>query len=298
MINTNSSPYFFGSLVKTIDEANLCTIGLKWDDSASFRKGAKNAPDSIRNATTNLLYNYFTESGTNIKDKWKIFDYGNIELNGRDAEIARNNVYTSVREIYSSQRKYLFLGGDHLITYFTFWSLYHISGKRLGLLYLDAHPDLYEQYDGNKYSHACVVSRIIQEANIDPKTILEIGIRAHTPEQLSSAHRQGIKIISSKGLHEHGPKKVAEIVKNEFSKSLDGIYLSIDMDLLDPAYAPGVSNPEPGGLSTRELIDFIQYLSGLNIIAFDLVEHNPQFDTSNITAYSSAKIIKEVLGIL
>ena len=161
--------------------------------------------------------------------------------------------------------KHFFLGGDHLSTYFTFTALKRLADKRFGLIYLDAHPDLYDHYEGNPYSHACVVKRIIDETNIEPETIFQVGIRAPTPEQTELANSVGINTITTKDFQQNGAKATAENIKAKIPKYIEGMYLSIDMDILDPAYAPGVGNPEPAGLTTRELIDFIHGLQGIKL---------------------------------
>ena len=294
---------FFEATVEDLDEANLIVLGIPWDASSSYRKSSATAPNVIRQATSGELYNPYTENNVNIKDKWLIFDAGDVEISTNDAMTSRKEVLSTLSQIYNSKKnqRFLFLGGDHLITYFSFYALCEIGyfqGPQSGIIYLDAHPDLYYQYKGNLYSHACVLRRILDQTKIDPKNIIQIGIRASTKEQRGYAFNSGIKTIYKSQFLEEKPDVITNIIKERFSEGVEKIYLSIDLDILDPAYAPGIGNPEPGGLSTRELIRFIQTLSDIPIVTFDVVELSPTYDQANITAFVAAKVIKETLGVL
>ena len=294
---------FFEATIGDLDEANLIVLGIPWDTSSSYRKSSATAPNIIRQATSGELYNPYTENNLDIKDKWLIFDAGDVKISSNDAMTSRKEVLTTITGIYDSKKdqRFLFLGGDHLITYFSFYALSEIGyfqGDQSGIIYLDAHPDLYYQYKGNLYSHACVLRRILDQTKINPKNIVQIGIRASTKEQREYANNSGIKTIYKNQFLEEKPETIANIIKEGFSGTVEKIYLSIDLDILDPAFAPGLGNPEPGGLTTRELISFIQELSDLPIAVFDLVELVPTYDQSNITAFAAAKVIKETLGIM
>jgi agmatinase len=295
---------FFGTITEKAAEANLAVIGIPWDVSSSYRRGAAEAPNVIRKATSGKLYSPYTEMNINLVDKWRIYDWGDVEISTDNPIDAHNAVSTMLKDICSiwHKNRFLFLGGDHLATYFCFHTLSSkvnaVNGKSMGLIYLDAHPDLYPDYEGNKYSHACVVRRIIEETKINPRNIVQVGIRAATPTQLEYIHEAGITIFTRKTFQEKGPHNVAGEVRAVFENRVSQIYLSIDLDVLDPAFAPGLGNPEPGGLTTAEVVNFIQNLASLPIAAFDIVEFCPAQDHSNITAFAAAKLIKETLGIL
>ncbi len=171
------------------------------------------------------------------------------------------------------------LGGDHAITYPLLKS-YHKKFGRLEIVHLDAHPDLYESYDGNRFSHACPFARIMEEKLAS--RLVQIGIRTLNPHQKKQAERFGTEIITISQL------------ENATGLQLKGpLYLSIDLDVLDPAFAPGVAHHEPGGLTTRQLIDLIQRLQA-PIVGADIVEYNPKRDLSDMTAMVAVKILKEV----
>lgn len=290
---------FFGSMTKNLEIANLGILGIPWHESSSFRKCSAQAPDKIRLATSNKLYNSFTESLVDIRDKWHVFDTGNVTINSNSAEKTYNSVLRTVKGLsaQNSNLRYLFLGGDHLITYFSLRALKEVFCEPIGILYLDAHPDLYQEYNRNPYSHACVLQRLIDETDIPPNKIVQIGIRASTPDQQTFCESNNITSLSATNYITNRNQFSKEYFKQTFN-DVKSVYLSIDLDVLDPAFAPGVGNPEPGGLSTRDLVSLINQFQGLPLIGFDIVEYCPVYDYSNITAFAAAKCIKEVLGIM
>jgi len=285
---------FFGAETKNIGEANACVLGLCWDKSSSFRFGSAKAPKVIRRYTTSKLYNPYAESGVNIKEKWRIYDFGDLKPeNFLDIEpMVREKI-----EKLSNVKLFMFLGGDHSITYPIMKALKTVVGGEWGLVYFDSHPDLYEVYEGNLYSHACTVRRIIEDEIVNSKNIVQVGIRASTKEQLEYAKKNGITIISTAEVYKMKAKKVAEGIKRVVSNT-DNVYVSFDVDVLDPAYAPGVGNPEGAGITTRQLVDVIHGLEGISIRAFDVVEANPEYDSMHITFYGVVKVVRELLGIV
>ena len=264
------------------EDPELTILGIKWDKSSSYRYGSREAPDAIRKATTSLLYNSFGENLNDLKSFWSYRDLGNIEPESYDS--LQKSVEEKVKNNYNGGI-FLFLGGDHSITYTTVKAIKNVRDEEFGLIYFDAHPDLYEDYEGNRYSHACPVRRIVEDELVSGENIIQIGIRAATREQIDFAKKERIKIITASQVFKR------EIIHVPFTNA----YISFDMDVLDPAFAPGVGNPEPGGLSTRELVEIINALD-VKLISFDIVEVNPHYDHSDITSFAAAKLIKEVLS--
>lgn len=294
---------FFGATTENQADANLIAIGIPWDVSSSFRRGAAKGPLYIRQATSSRLYNPFSETKVNIANKWHIYDYGDIALSEKNAVEARDEVFRVVKQVWE-ERKWnncVFLGGDHLITYFSFYSLMQLEIFQpgdVGIIYLDSHPDLYDEYEDDEYSHACVMRRIIDHTEIQPSNIVQVGIRAPTPEQLDYANQIGITIIPGNKFQKIGPLKTVTEIRNQFKNKVDHVYLSIDLDVLDPAFAPGIGNPQPGGVSTREIIDLLHTFSELPLFAMDIVELCPKYDQANLTGFVAAKFLLETLGIM
>ncbi len=271
----------------------LLILGISWDASSSYRLGSLAGPDYIREATSSKLYNSFTETGVDLTQRWNIIDLGNVDAETMDMSTIIDDITNLLRE-YRENIPIVFLGGDHLITYLC---LHALKPKNVGIIYFDAHPDLYISYEGDRYSHACVLQRVLEHTEINPQNIVQIGIRASTQEQRKFSKENDLLVFTRKEVHSLGIESLGTQVREKLSH-LDQIYLSIDLDVLDPAHAPGVGCPEPGGLSTSDIIDLIHEFVGLPIHFADIVEINPQHDSSKITGYTAAKIIKEILGVI
>ncbi|MDH4272114.1 MAG: arginase family protein, partial [Candidatus Aminicenantes bacterium] len=177
----------------------------------------------------------------------------------------------------------IILGGDHSITYPVLKAVAR-AHRAVDILHFDAHPDLYEDLYGDRLSHACPFARIMEEGLA--KTLVQVGVRAATADQRATARRHGVRMVEMKDFQEG--------LMLEFKNPL---YISFDLDSLDPAFAPGVSHQEAGGLTTRQAVDIIHRLKA-RIIGLDVVELNPKRDLSGITASAAVKIVKEVAGMM
>jgi len=262
-----------------VDPRSVVIVGLPWDGGSSYLEGAAQAPGNIRRALRSAAGNPYSESGVclNTNSKCRILD---------DLDVDSSTDCLSAFEEYARQILHqdvypIFLGGDHSITRATIRP-FEARFPDLTLIQFDAHPDLYPDFDDNPYSHACVMARILERGAL--KRLIQIGIRADTPEQTRMAHRFGVEQIP--------PRRCEALDWSEIELS-QPLYLSIDLDVLDPAFAPGVSHPEPGGLSTRQLVSLIQQLPA-NVVGADLVELNPSRDLNDLSAGVAAKIVKEV----
>jgi len=290
--------HFLGIKMEKLNLANLCIVGIPWDLSSTFRKGVHEAPPVIRKIAKDDLYGDFTEDGVDLTRIWRVFDYGDVEV-AKSTDEMRKRVYNVIRNLYNDKLRFIFLGGDHFITYFTLHALTQLNKENWSLIYLDAHPDLEEEYKGDRYMHGSVVKRLVEETNLRSQSVVEVGIRHFQPYELKWANDVGMKIMSTVEFERLGASGAAKRVLKLLPKDVDRVYLSIDLDILDPAYAPGLTYPEPGGISTRSLLDFINGLKELEIGAFDVVELCPPYDNrSRITAIGAIKIILETLGVM
>ncbi|MEP5611350.1 MAG: agmatinase [Cyclobacteriaceae bacterium] len=253
---------------------NIILQGIQFDEKSSFQRGPVKAPALIREALYSDSANMFTEdlkdvSAMSIDDKgdFEIEEYFDIEaITGRNL---------------SDEGKLLTLGGDHSITY-PLIKAHHAKYPVLDILHIDAHGDLYDELNGDKYSHGCPFARIME--NGLAANLVQVGIRTLTQHQKEQAEKFKVEIHQMKDLD------LSKIRKFE-----NPLYISLDMDAFDPAFAPGVSHHEPGGLSSRQVIDLIQNLDA-EIIGADIVEYNPDKDFQNMTAYLAAKMMKEILA--
>jgi agmatinase len=255
----------------------VVVLGVPWDENSSFMKGAAMAPGRIREALQSKSTNLCTESHLDLGMESRFLDLGDLELDPGDHVAGR--IETTIRSLQKRGVRVLALGGDHAMTY-PLLKGYAGRYPNLNIFHLDAHPDLYHEFEGNPFSHASPFARIMEEQLAS--RLVQLGIRTMNAHQRLQAERFGVEVMemkhwdSQRTFHFTGP-----------------VYLSVDLDVLDPAYAPGVSHPEPGGLSTRDLLRIIQGLSG-PIVGADIVELNPKRDPLGITAMAAAKILKEI----
>ena len=257
--------------------AKLAIIGIRYDENSSFTKGAADAPPQIRAALRSDAWNLTSENGTDLSADSMFFDAGDIEpVPGSDMNtLIENSVYTLIADGLSP----ISLGGDHSITH-PIVRAFARKYKDMSVLHFDAHPDIYDSYQGNRNSHASPFARIMEQKLV--KRLVQVGIRTSTAHQSEQLRRFGVESIEMRSLRDG--------LQLEFDSP---VYISFDVDALDPAFAPGVSHREPGGLSTRQAIDLIQRLKG-KVVGADIVEFNPRMDPLHITGTVCAKILKEI----
>lgn len=247
--------------------------GIEFDDKSSFQKGPKLAPPIIRETLQCGSLNLCAENGMSIQTP-SIVDKGDFEI----------KEYFDIEKItkkhLDSHNKVFTLGGDHSIV-FPIIKAYQDSYKKFDILQIDAHADLYHEYEGDPYSHACPFARIME--NGFAARLVQVGIRTLNPHQAAQAKKFNVE------MHQMNEYELSLIPKFE-----NPLYISLDMDGFDPAFAPGVSHHEPGGLSSRQVIDLIQSIE-TEVIGADIVEYNPTRDFQNMTAFLAAKMMKEIL---
>jgi agmatinase len=256
-------------------------VGIPFDEFSSFLHGPEKAPPLIRQAFHSDSANYFSESGIDLKHHGGWNDCGDLHLpSGKEAIDA---IEAGIQKLLSVNDKILSLGGDHSVTYPIVKAITKKYGK-VNILHLDAHPDLYDNFEGNRFSHACPFARIMEEGLAS--RLVQVGIRTMNTHQREQANRFGVEVYEMKEWEAY--KKVR----------FDGpVYISLDMDAIDPSFAPGVSHHEPGGFTSREMISILQNIQG-NVLSADLVEFNPSRDASGITAMLAGKLFKELLDVL
>jgi arginase len=254
-------------------------LGIPLDHNSSFLRGPAQAPPLIREAFHSDAWNKTTESHVDLGAPGIFEDAG--DLSEMEAPDAFTRIEDAIAKIVEAGKRPVSLGGDHSIT----GPILRAIGKRIPaitLVHFDAHPDLYANYEGNPQSHASPFARIMEVQLVH--RLIQIGVRTLNTHQNEQAEKYGVKIFQIKDLPDPTHLNLA-----------GPIYVSFDMDALDPAFAPGVSHWEPGGLTTREAISYIHTLPG-PIIGADLVEFNPTRDSTGLTATVAAKILKELLG--
>ena len=255
-------------------------LGLPFDAYSSFLRGPALAPPRIRQVFFSTFWNLSTEDGLDLGASAGWRDDGDLDLNG-DPAAAYARIEPAITERLAAGSRTLCLGGDHSLAY-PIVRAYAARYPDLTILQIDAHPDLYDELDGNRHSHACPFARIMEEGLA--RRLVQVGIRTLNPHQAAQAERFGAEIIT---MRDWSPGLALDL--------RGPLYLSIDLDALDPAFAPGISHHEPGGFSTRELLGIIQAIDA-PIVGADIVEYNPARDVRDMTAAVAAKVLKEVLG--
>ena len=254
--------------------SKIIVQGIQFDEKSSFQQGPKSAPPLIREFLNCGSLNLYAENGLSIESP-RIEDKGDFEIKEYfDIEAVTTKNLIGADKIFT-------LGGDHSVTFPIVKALHSVYPK-LDILHIDAHPDLYNDYEGDPYSHACPFARIME--NGFAIKLVQVGIRALNPHQAAQAEKFNVEIHQMKNLD------LTKIPKFE-----NPLYISLDMDGFDPAFAPGVSHHEPGGLSSRQVIDLIQSID-TEVVGADIVEYNPERDVKNMTAFLAAKMMKEILG--
>ena len=274
-----------GPLITSSGEGEpVATIfGIPFDSTHSYKPGCRFGPDVIRDAFNNIEI-FHPELRVDLETV-NIEDLGNTKHTVVASEML-DMVRKITRELVEKNRQLFILGGEHLITYGTYMSF----PKETGYVVFDAHYDLRDEYADIKLSHASYLRRIVEEKGAD--NILHVGARAFVKEELEFLKENKIKTISDKEIRQG---KAPQILKDHIS-SFDKIYTSFDLDVLDPAFAPGVGNPEAVGISSRELFDMVYSLENKKVIGVDIVELNPTYDNGS-TASIAAKIMSTLIAL-
>lgn len=266
-------------LMAELQPGDVAVIGVPLDKNSSFRRGPALGPAHIRERLHCGSANLTAENGFNLAESRRWRDLGDLVFREDQPEFAV--IEAAIGGIVGRGARPLSLGGDHSITYPILRAVAR-AHPGLTILHIDAHPDLYDELDGNRHSHACPFARIIEEGLT--ARLVQVGIRTINPLQREQIKRFGVETIEMRDWsferlpHFEGP-----------------LYVSLDLDALDPAFAPGVSHHEPGGFSTREALRIIRSLTA-PVIGADIVELNPLADVNAMTAMVAAKLLKEIVG--
>ena len=280
------SPVFAGSQL-SFEEARYVVLGVPFDVTSTYRSGARFAPLAIRDASLNIEgYSFRTQKS--IEDI-KIHDLGDLHVAG-DAELTLGRLALVTQELVDAEKVPVFLGGEHTITLGVLRSL----GKNVAVVSFDAHLDLRDDYLGLSLSHTTFMRRIKED--VKPAKILEIGTRAVCKEELEYAKEAEVDYLTAHQIRKDGVQKTIEAISG-ILEGYEKVYITIDMDVLDPAYAPAVQNPEPEGLDTSILLDILEYVCVRRVVGLDLVEVAPHYD-KGVTVTQAAKILFEALCCL
>ncbi len=272
------------------ERADAVILGAPTDLAAHYRRGAAEGPAAIR-AASRWIPQYSTASGRSLAELAKIADAGDVDLKGaRDLHEINRRIKRAVERVLASGGLPVLLGGDHSITI----PAAEAHGKKLGVIYFDAHPDILD-VSGSRYGHGTVLRRLIDSGTVAPENIAMIGIREEEPAELAYMKKHAILHFDPLQVEDEGIEKITRLALSAAGRKTTGIYLSIDMDCLDAAFAPGVENPAPGGLQTREVMRAVRSI-GPKMVGMDVTEVAPRYDCGDITARAAARFVLDALG--
>jgi len=275
----------FSGFQKERNKAEYVVVGVPFDATSTYRSGARFAPLAIREASLNIeTYSFRAE--TDLEDL-KIHDAGDLHISGNLPETLKR-LELVTEEILNSGKTPVLIGGEHTITLGATRGIH----KDFAVLSFDAHLDLRNEYMDQPICHASFMRRINEI--VKPVKIVEVGTRAVCKEEIEYAESAKIGYITSQQIISEGTENTTKEI-NRLLTGCDHIYLTVDMDALDPAFAPAVQNPEPDGLSTNVLLDLLHGICGKRIVAFDVVEVTPHYD-AGATAIQAARVIFEILS--
>lgn len=275
------------------EDADVLIMGIPFDNAVSLNKGAAKAPDNLRRLSVDLSDT--TDVFRPIKNG-VLYDFGDIR-----SELDWNRYFGSVEasalELMKLERFCLFLGGDHSVTiplHKAFGA--NFDGKKIGIIHMDAHYDLCPEYDGHPWSHACTEARAL-EGVVTGKDLTFIGVRVAEETELELMKKHpGIMTITAENVYVMGAAAVVEKLAERYA-GYDALYLTLDIDVLDPAYVPGTGTPVSGGLDPIALAKILRgALTTLPVKAMDIVEVAPPLDINDITSWAALRVIHEILS--
>lgn len=257
-------------------------IGVPTDSHSSFLRGSAQAPGVIRAALASDHANSASESGLELGSDILVEDAGDLPLNEGEQDF--NIIRAAARDASSGEATIpIFVGGDHMVTYPIVAGLASVHGP-INILHFDAHPDLYDDFDGDPLSHASPFARIMEAGHA--RRLVQVGIRTMNRHCREQVKRFGVEVI-----------EMRDFAAQRVPIPESPLYISIDLDALDPAYAPGVSHHEPGGLSVRDLLSVLHRVPA-PIVGADIVEYNPERDINGMTGVVAAKLVKELASLI
>lgn len=286
-INLYVSPTLtFSGHYNPFEKAGLIVLGVPYDGTSTYRSGSRFGPQAIREASLNIE-TYSVRSGSDVEDL-KICDIGDLHI-AEDLSKTLERLTLITSDVLDAKKFPVTIGGEHSITLGAIRAF-----EKVAVLDFDAHMDLRDEYLGSRLSHTTFMRRLAEE--IGSERIVQVGIRAICKDDLKFAKGSGLRYITAHEIHQYGSRKIAKKLQ-EILNPYKRVYLTLDMDVLDPAFAPAVANPEPDGISTTTLLDILQEVCDKRLIGFDVVEVTPHYD-SGTTAVQAAKIIFEILCFL
>jgi len=283
--------------LRDVPYCDVAVLGIPFDSGTSYRPGARFGPQAIRQASRHLRTNFHPQYNTEPFRTIQVADAGDVACNPYNIEEAIAQIEQTADELYQQTPSILSLGGDHTIAVPLLRSINKQVGQ-VALVHFDAHLDTWDTYFGAPYTHGTPFRRAAEENLFLDDASMHVGIRGplYSRDDLARDAELGFKVVHCDELQEHGVEHVVKRIRERVGEH--PLYLSIDIDVLDPAHAPGTGTPEIAGISSRELVGILRGLQGLNLVAGDVVEVAPAYDHAEITALAAATIAFEMINLI
>jgi agmatinase len=284
--------------IHEVSDYDIAILGVPFDGGTSYRPGARFGPLGVRQAARALRPGYHVELAVAPLEEVQIVDAGDVAVTPYDISEACTQIQDRILEVAGDrQRRVVAIGGDHTIALPSLRALHSLHGP-VALVHFDAHLDTWDTYFGAPVTHGTIFRRAFEEGLLVEDHSIHIGIRGPIYDQmdLSEDAQMGFRIIRAGDLDVIGVETAVDIVRRRVGDL--PVYLSIDIDVLDPAFAPGTGTPESGGLTARELLRMLRALRGLNVVGADVVEVAPAYDHAEITCLAAATVVFDLLGLM
>jgi agmatinase len=278
-------------------QLDVALVGVPFDGGTSYRSGSRFGPREVR-VQSALIRNYNPVLHIDPFEELQIADYGDIDVNPLSIADTFKIIQQRITQIVAAGALPFSIGGDHSISLPILRVLAKKYGyKTLGLIHLDSHTDMWNEYFGTKFSHGTTFRRAIEENLLDPSKIIQIGIRGqlYDKNDLNFNKTHGVTVLSVEDVLEQGIPFVSNTIRN---LATGKFYLSFDIDVVDPAYAPGTGTPQVGGLTSFQVLQLIRGMTGVDFVGVDLVEVSPPYDSVGITSLLAANLMFEILCVL
>ncbi len=280
--------------ISEVTDVDVAIVGVPFDTGVSYRPGARFGPNHVRESSR-LLRPYNPAANVSPFATQQVVDAGDIAANPFDIEEAISSIHKSYDQLSERAKKIVTIGGDHTITLPILRSLKAKHGA-ISVVHFDAHLDTWDSYFGADYTHGTTFRRASEEGLLDPEGCMHIGIRGplYAAKDLTDDKALGFQIFSSVEFQDLGVNAAIEKMKTRVGNR--PVYISIDIDVLDPAHAPGTGTPEAGGLTSRELLSVLRATAGMNVIGADIVEVAPAYDHAQITGIAASHVMYELIS--
>ena len=279
-----------------LENADAAVVGAPFDTGATFRSGARFGPEGIR-SMSHLLRRYNPSQEIGIFDHLSVIDYGDVPVVPGYIEASYESIREGLEPIHRAGVVPIVLGGDHSIALPELRAAAAVHGP-LALVQFDSHPDTWDAYFGQKHTHGTPFRRAVEEGLLRPERSVQVGMRGsiYDERDWDDARAMGFDLVPTDTVRKLGVAETIERIRERVDDAK--VYVSFDVDFVDPAFAPGTGTPEIGGFTSREAQEFVRGLAGLNIVGYDMIEVYPAYDPAQITALLAANIAHEFLSLI